>query len=167
MKPALLVIDIQKDFFNIDETTAQSLRDAIEVINAAISLFREKELPVVSIQHMDEEDNLKPGNSGFDLPDGLNILASDLHIHKTYQNAFNKTDLANELTKMNANPLIITGFCAENCVLSTYHGAKDLDFKPILLREALASGNDENIHFVERISDVISWGALISFLQGG
>jgi nicotinamidase-related amidase len=165
MQPVLMVIDIQKDFFSFSEITAQSLNAAIKVINNAISLFRDKGYPIISIQHIDEDDNLKPGNPSFDLPDELQILPEDLHIHKTYQNAFNKTSLADELSKMNANPLILTGFCAEYCVLSTYRGAKDLDFKPILLQGALASDCIENIQFVENISDTISFGALISFLE--
>ena len=40
MKPALLVIDVQKQFFEFGPTTAQSLDDAIEYINAAIENFR-------------------------------------------------------------------------------------------------------------------------------
>ena len=165
MQPVLMVIDIQKAFFSFSETTALSLNAAIKVINNAISLFRDKGYPVISIQHIDEEDNLKPGLPGFDLPDDLHILPSDIHIHKTYQNAFNKTNLTDELSKIGANPLILTGYCAEYCVLSTYRGAKDLDFKPILLQGALASDCEENILFVERISDTISLGALISFLE--
>ncbi len=55
MKPALLVIDVQKQFFNSNPQTVQSLRDAIEYINAAIALFRAKNLPVICIQHMDEK----------------------------------------------------------------------------------------------------------------
>jgi hypothetical protein len=46
------------------------------------------------------------------------------------------------------------------CVLSTYRGAQDCDLTPIILRGSLASGVPENIGFVERISDVISYGAL-------
>jgi nicotinamidase-related amidase len=57
---------------------------------------------------------------------------------------------------MDACPIILSGYCAEYCVLSTYRGAKDLDFKPVLLRNALASGNRKNIRFVEDISDTIS-----------
>ena len=91
MKPALLVIDIQKAFYDINPATAQSLADAVEYTNAAIALFREKGLPVVCIQHVNPEDNLVPGQPGFDLPDTLHILPSDLHIHKTYGNAFNRT----------------------------------------------------------------------------
>jgi nicotinamidase-related amidase len=165
MKPVLLVIDVQKEFFKLSPTTAQSLRDAIEYINAAIALFREKRLPIISIQHLDEEDQLVPGREGFDLPDELNVLPSDLHIHKTYGNSFNQTPLAGELRDLGVDTVIVTGFCAEYCVLSTYRGAKDLDLTPIILRGSLASGVPENIKFVESISDVISYGALKKMLE--
>ena len=160
MKPALLVIDVQKAFFKYDPVMTQSLERAIEYINAAIALFREKQLPVICVQHMDQEDNLVPGEDGFDLPEQLKILDTDLHIHKTYGNSFNKTPLAGELHKLGVDTVIITGFCAEYCVLSTYRGAEDLDLKPIILRDSLASGNPENIKFVESIHEIISLGAL-------
>ena len=159
MKPALLVIDVQKAFFN-DPVTAQSLNSAIEYINAAIALFREKQLPVLCIQHMNKDDKLIPGEDGFDLPDQLNILDTDLHIHKIYGNSFNKTPLEDELRKLGVDTVIITGFCAEYCVLSTCRGAEDLDLTPIILRDSLASGSPENIKFVESISALISYEAL-------
>ena len=61
MKPALLVIDVQKAFFDINTFMTQSLNDSIRFINAAIALFREKNLPVISVQHMHEENKLVPG----------------------------------------------------------------------------------------------------------
>jgi len=159
MKPALLVVDVQKAFFR-DPVTTQSLEEAIEYINAAIALFREKHLPVICVQHMEQEDKLLPGEDGFDLPDPLNILDSDVHICQTYGNSFNKTPLEAELRKLGVDTVIITGFCAEYCVLSTYRGAQDLDLTPILLRGSLASGVPDNVKFVESIGDIISYGAL-------
>ena len=159
MKPALLVIDVQKAFFN-DPTTAQSLNNAIVYINAAIAMFRERHLPVVCVQHMNEDEKLMPGEEGFDLPDTLNILDTDLHICKTYGNSFNKTTLMDELRKLGVDTVIITGFCAEDCVLSTYRGAEDLDLTPIILRDSIASSSPENAQFVERISALISYSAL-------
>jgi nicotinamidase-related amidase len=158
MKPALLVIDVQKKFLGINPTMTQSINDAIE-------LFREHDLPVISVQHVDEEGDLVPGEEGFELPDSLNILPSDLHIHKTYGNSFTKTSLANELRKQDVDTVIVTGFCAEHCVLSTYRGAQDHDLMPIILRGALASDNLENIEFVERISEIISFEALKKALE--
>ena len=165
MKPALLVIDVQKEFYKFSPETARSLKDAVEHINAAIELFREKDLPVICIQHMDEEKGLVPGTGGFNLPDDLKIEPADPHIHKAYGNAFNKTDLTKKLKELAVDTLIITGFCAEYCVLSTYRGAEDLDLTPILLRGSLASTNPDNISFVERINDVISFGALKKLLN--
>ena len=156
MKPALLVIDVQKEFFKFGDTTAQSLRDAIEYINEAIALCREKDVPIVCIQHMDQEQKLVPGEEGFELPEELDILPSDLHIHKTYGNSFNKTPLEERLRDLGVDTVILSGFCAEFCVLSTYRGAQDLDLTPIVLRGSLAGNNLENIKFVESISEIIS-----------
>ena len=160
MNPALLVIDVQKAFFGIDPATTQSLDGAIEYINAAIALFRERGLPVICVQHMDKEEKLLPGEDGFDLPEKLNILPSDLHIHKTYGNAFNRTPLEDELKKLGVDTVILTGFCAEYCVLSTCRGAQDVDLTPIIFRGSLASGVPENVKLVESINDVLSYGAL-------
>ena len=164
MNPALLVIDVQKEFFNINATMTQSLNDAIEYINAAIELFREKELPIICIQHKSKQGKLKPGEKGFEVPDELNILPTDLHIHKTYGNAFNKTALAEDLRNLDVDTVLITGFCAEYCVLSTYRGAQDLDLTPIILRGSIASDNLKHINFVESISDIMSLGVLKKLL---
>jgi nicotinamidase-related amidase len=160
MKPSLFIVDVQKEFYKSSPQTAQSLKDAVEYINAAIALFRAKNLPIVCIQHMNEKEKLIPGEDGFELPDELSILSSDIHIHKTYGNAFNKTSLQSKLHELDIDTIIITGYCAEYCVLSTYRGAKDLDLTPIILRGSLASDNLENIKFVEGISEIISYGAL-------
>ena len=165
MKPALLVIDVQKAFFDIDAATTQALNNAIEYINAAIAMFREKGLPVICVQHMNKEDGLVPGTEGFDLPEALKILPTDLHIVKTYGNSFNKTPLEGELRKLGVDTVIVTGFCAEYCVLSTCRGAEDVDLMPIVLRGSLASGSAENIRFVESIDDVISFQALKKVME--
>ncbi|HKZ44092.1 MAG TPA: isochorismatase family protein [Anaerolineales bacterium] len=165
MKPALLVVDIQKEFFKYGTQTARSLDDAVEYLNDAIALFRGKNLPIVCIQHMNVKAKLIPGEDGFDIPEGLDIQASDIFIKKTYGNAFNKTALQSTLLELGVDTVIVTGYCAEFCVLSTYRGAKDLDLTPIILRGCLASDSLENIKFVESISDIISYGALMKVLE--
>ncbi len=165
MKPALLVVDVQKQFFKISPVAEQSLDNAIEYINAAIEMFRDHNLPVICIQHMDKENQLMPGDDDFDIPDHLDILESDFHVHKTYGNGFNKTPLADKLRELGVDAVIVTGFCAEGCVLSTCRGALDYDLKSIILRGAIASHRPENIPFVDNISDVISYGALETVLK--
>ncbi len=165
MKPALLVIDIQKDFFNNSATTAQLLNKAIENINWVIALFREKGLPVICVQHMEPENGLVPGQEKYDLPDSLHILPSDLHIHKTYRNSFNKTPLAENLSKMGVDTVFITGYCAQYCILSTIRGAMDLDLTPIVVKDCIAGDDPDSVTFVENIDDLITYGALRKLLE--
>jgi nicotinamidase-related amidase len=164
MKPALLVIDVQKDFFSINQACSDSLKSAIECINVAIALFRKKSFPIVVIQHKSEEQGLVPGKSGFDVPESVKLEPQDIRIVKTYGNSFTKTGLAQKLGELGVDTVIVTGFCAEFCVLSTYRGALDLDLTPIVLKGSLASDNAEHIRFVEEITETVSYGALKSLL---
>jgi nicotinamidase-related amidase len=106
-----------------------------------------------------------PGEAGFDLPAALKILPSDVHVHKEYGNSFNRTPLLTHLQEVGVDTVILTGFCAEYCVLSTYREAQDCDLTPIMLRGALASDVLENITFVERINDTVTFGALKKLLS--
>jgi nicotinamidase-related amidase len=140
------------------------LKAAIAYINAAIALFRKKNLPIVIIQHKSEEEGLIPGKLGFDVPESVKFEPQDMRIVKTYGNSFTKTGLAEKLRGLGVDTVIVTGFCAEYCVLSTYRGAQDCDFAPIILRGSLASDNKEHIRFVEEITETISLGALKTLL---
>ena len=157
-------MDVQKAFFKISPATAQWLNDAIEYIHVAVALLGERGHPVICVQHMDEEESLVPGEEGSGLPDQLDVLASDLHTHKTYPNSFNRTSLEKRLAEYDADTPIITGFSAEYCVLSTYRGAKDLDLTPIVLRGSLAGSTPKNIRFVVSTSDFECYGVLKEIL---
>ncbi len=165
MKPALLVIDVQKMFFKEDPNTAKSLNNAVQYIVPTIQLFHEHKLPIVFVQHMDEEDGLLPGTEGFDLPEAFDVQPGDLRITKTYNNSFNKTDLHTQLKALGVDTLIITGYCAEWCILSTIRGAWDLDYKAFIVPGAIASGSKDAISFVENNHEVISYGALKKFIN--
>lgn len=164
MKPVLLVIDVQNEFFSLNQACSNSLKSAIEYINVAINLFRKRNFPIIVIQHKSEEQGLVPGKSGFDVPESVKLEPQDIRIMKTYSNSFAKTGLAEKLKELGVDTVIVTGFCAEFCVLSTYRGAQDFDLTPIILKGSLASDNAEHIRFVEEISDTISYGALKTLL---
>jgi nicotinamidase-related amidase len=165
MKPALIVIDIQKGFFSQSPDATASLRQALPVVNAAIALFRDKQLPIFCVQHSNPSVGIIPGAEGYDLPDELTIANSDPHVHKTYGNAFNKTNLGQLLDEQGVDTIFLAGFCAEFCVLSTYRGALDRDLTPVILRGALISRTPGNIPFVEAISEVVSLNALKKLLD--
>lgn len=158
MRPALLVIDVQKQFFN--PNTNDSLHNAIEHINAAIAFFREKDFPIIAIQNINTADNLIPGTEGFDLPESLDIQPSDINIHKTYTNSFNKTSLEEQLRDLSVDTVIVSGYSAAYCVLSGYRGAQDVDLNAMVLLNAIASPVADYITFVEDITETISLDGL-------
>lgn len=163
MRFGLMIIDLQKAYYEGD--SKKSMDSASEYINAIIPLFRKKKLPIIWIQDIDDEDGVVPGTEGFDLIECLEPEKDDYRIHKKYGNGFNKTKLVDILKEENIQTLIVTGYSAEYCVLSTYRGALDYDLTPVLLKNGIASGNQSNIKFVEDISDIISYNILKKLLE--
>ena len=64
MKPALMVIDLQKAYYH--GPARASMDAACEYVNAAVAAFRKKGLPIVWVQHIDEGDGSVPGAAGFE-----------------------------------------------------------------------------------------------------
>lgn len=102
---------------------------------------------------MGEEEDLVSGTPDFEVPKSIKLEPQDIHINKTYSNSLTKTVLTEKLKEQEVDTVIVSSFCAEYCVLSTYRGAQDLDFTPIILRVSIASDNAEHVRFVEEITE--------------
>lgn len=163
MKLALMIIDMQKAFYQ--GSSKESMDSAVEYINAVIPFFRKKELPIIWVQDKDTEDNVVPGEIGFDIIESLKPEENDYRIIKEYGNSFNKTNCIEIINKIGIDTILLTGYCAEYCVLSTYRGASDLDLTPILLRNGIASGSNESIQFVENISNIVTYHVLKKIME--
>ena len=163
MNIALLVIDMQKAFF--EGNSKASMLKAVDYINYAVELFRKIDKKVIWIQDEDEGDGNIRGKESFEIIDLLKPNENEKIFIKHYGNSFNKTGLMEFLINEKIDTIIITGYCAEHCVLSTYRGAKDHDFFPIILKNAIASGSNENIKFVENISEIISINVLEKLIE--
>lgn len=158
-----MIIDMQKEFHKGE--TASQMDRAAEYINYVLPKFKEKDLPVIWVQDVDEEDGVVPGTDGFEVIDSLAPTDGSIVIHKRYGNSFNKTDVDKILKDAGVETVVMTGFCAEYCVLSTYRGAKDLDYFPVLLKNGIASTETANKEFVENISETITAGMLMKMLN--
>lgn len=158
-----MIIDMQKEFY-VGKTLSQ-MNNAAEYINAVIPLFEAKNLPIIWVQDVDEEDGVVPGSEGFEFIESLTPPENAVRIHKRYGNSFNKTDCDKILKENGIDTIVLTGFCAEYCVLSTYRGAKDLDYFPVILKNGIASTAQENKEFVENISETITYGMLKKLLE--
>ncbi len=161
-KVALLVIDIQKEFFKNTETK-KSLENALEYINYTIGKFREANQPVVFVS--DEEADQGVGSEGYELYEELDYNPEDIHISKKYCNSFWQTELEAKLREMGTEMVVICGFAAEYCVYGTYNGAMERGFEAVILQHGIASPNEKHKDMIENICKATSYAVLEYFLK--
>ena len=154
IKPALLVIDIQKAFMPMMSSDKEI---ALEYINALIDLFRKNGYPVIRIYHTSEEYGVTPGTDGFEFPETVKILPPDPKVLKTYADGFNKTDLDKVIKATGSNTLFLCGLSAVGCVLATWNGAQNLDYKAFMVKSAIISHNSEYTKNVEQMFDAVTF----------
>lgn len=162
MNIALLIIDMQQDFYN-QKPLRDSLTNALEYINVASELFRVAGKPVIVIQ--DEEAGEGPGSKGFENISDLILKDSDHFIQKFHSNAFWETDLEELLKSLDVQFLIVSGFAAEHCVLFTYNGAIERSFGASLLQHGVAGLEKKNVKSIQLLRSVISLDALDYFFN--
>ncbi len=154
LKPALLVIDIQNAF--LPSVPEADREPAMRNINYYISLFRSHGFPVIRVYHHGEEYGVRPGTEAFEFPSSVMIKADDPKVIKTYPDGFNKTDLDSVLKEQGCNVLFLTGLSAVGCVLATYIGAMNHDYKVFLVKDAIMSHNSRYTRNIEEIFGAVS-----------
>lgn len=151
MKPALLVIDVQKQYMPM--MSKEDQEKAIQYMNWAIWVFRQHKEPIIRIYHKSEGYGVAPGTEGFEFHDSLNVNDEDMKVIKTYSNAFTKTDLDKILKENEINTLFMCGMSSTGCVLATYFGAKDYDYKAFLIKDALLG---PKVKYTDNIEEIFS-----------
>jgi nicotinamidase-related amidase len=142
MKQALLIIDIQNDYFPGGAMELVSSSDAAVQAGKLLRAFRQEGLHVVHIQHV----STRPG-AGFFLPDTVgvrineNVAPKDGEVvfQKNYPNSFRETPLLEHLRQNQISQLVIAGMMTHMCVDSSTRAAADLGFECILAHDACAT----------------------------
>jgi nicotinamidase-related amidase len=155
IKPALLVIDVQNRYMESIPDRDKEL--GIYFINLLVELFREHDFPIIRIYHHNPENGPRPDTDEFEYPASIKIKPEDTRIIKTYSDSFNKTDLDKFLAEKGINTLFISGLSAVGCVLATFVGAMNHDYKPFLVKDAIMSHNSDYTKNVEVMFDAVSY----------
>lgn len=163
MKPALVVMDVQNAWLPYMDEKDKKI--GMEHINWAIALFRDNGFPVIRVYHTDPQEGPAPGTEAFEFPKTVAIKDDDPKIVKNYGNAFKKTDLDKVLREKGVNTVFLVGLSAVGCVLATYHGADDLDYKVFMVKHALISHDATLTKSVYDICSNISPSALKLLLE--
>jgi nicotinamidase-related amidase len=162
-KPALLVVDTQNAF--LPHMDPKDVKRATEVINYAIALFRDNGFPVVRVYHTTPGEGPEPGTEPFQFPKTLAVQDDDPMVVKNYTNAFKKTELDALLREQGVNTVFVSGLSAVACVLATYHGALDHDYKTLMLKDGLISHDATLTHYVEEITSTVDYWGLKLLLE--
>jgi nicotinamidase-related amidase len=155
IKPALVVIDIQNAF--LPSIPDKDKETGMEYINYYIQLFRSQGYPVIRVYHQSEEYGVLPGTDQFEFPASVLIKPDDPKVIKTYPDGFNKTDLDKVIKESGSNTLFLCGLSAVGCVLATWIGAANNDYKAFLLKDAIMSHNSEYTDNIEVMFDAVNY----------
>jgi nicotinamidase-related amidase len=155
IKPALLVIDIQNAYLQMMPESDKEM--AMLYINNYIELFRSHGFPIIRIYHLSNEYGVLPGTDQFEFPTSILIKPEDSKVIKTYPDGFNKTDLDKVIKEKGCNTLFLCGLSATGCVLATWIGAQNYDYKAFLIKDAIMSPNSEYTNSIEEIFEAVSY----------
>jgi nicotinamidase-related amidase len=163
IKPALLIVDIQKVYLNMVPEREKEV--AMYYINNLIELFRSHGRPIIRVYHYDKENGPKPNTEQFEFPLSVLIKPEDPKVIKTYGNGFTKTDLDKVIKETGSNTLFLCGLSAVGCVLATWIGAQDHDYKAFLIKDAIMSHNSDFTNNVENMFDAVSYDVVKLILE--
>jgi nicotinamidase-related amidase len=128
---ALIVIDVQNGVVGEDSHE----RDAV-IANIAglVDRARAEDVPVVWVQHFDDE--LKQGSAEAEIVGELRPDPAEPLIGKNYGDAFEATNLEEELSRLGIGRLIVTGAQTDACIRCTLHGAVTRGYDALLVSDA-------------------------------
>lgn len=144
MTKALLLIDVQKEYFSEGKLALPGMEAALEPIEALIADFRAGYLPVLFVQHValdaDPEAPFAAFATGTELHDRLQPELHDAVIAKSSPNAFVQSWLQARLQGQGVTELVIAGAMTQTCIDSTARGALDFGYPVTIASDACVAG---------------------------
>lgn len=144
MTTALLIIDIQNDYFPGGRMELSNPVKAGENAGKVLEWFRQNNLPVFHIQHIAADEALGfflPNTEGVKINNAVLPLENEEIIQKHAPNSFFMTDLDNKLKEMGVKKLVICGMMTHMCVDATVRSAVEHGYKSTLIEDACATAN--------------------------
>ena len=142
MKKALIMIDIQNDYFENGSMTLVGAEEASLNARKVLDIFRSEGLPVIYIQHLATSPKATfflPQTVGAEIHENIKPTANEKVIIKHYPNSFRETELLEYLKSMNITDLVICGMMTHMCVDATVRAAKDYGFNYNVVSDACAT----------------------------
>ncbi len=142
MKTALILIDIQNDYFPGGKMELDSSVEASERAARLLAFFRDAHLPLVHIQHISTRPNATfflPNTDGVKTHASVAPLEGEVVFQKHFPNSFRETPLLEHLKREQIERVVIAGMMTHMCVDATVRAAFDFGFQSLVAEDACAT----------------------------
>lgn len=153
MKKALLIIDLQNDYFQDGKFPLWNTTKTLENILNAIEKAKENDIEIIRIQHIaDPSLGIAPffneGTIGAEIhPEILKATPNSKVVVKAYADGFFETDLEKVLSELNVEELLVCGMMTQNCVTHTAISKSAEKYNVKILADCCTTIN-EPIHLI-------------------
>jgi nicotinamidase-related amidase len=142
MKTALILIDIQNDYFPGGKGELVNPIPAALQAAKLLDFFRRQKWPTVHIQHVATRPGATtflPGTEGGKFHTSIAPLAGETIMVKHFPNPFRETNLLEYLNGLGIDRLVLCGMMTHMCVQAGTRAAVDLGFTVMLAADACAT----------------------------
>jgi len=164
-RPALILVDIQKGFEDIEYWGGQRNNPDAELrASELLTMWRAHHLPLFHIRHCSTNPTslLYETNAGNEFNDLVAPLEGEPIIKKNVNSAFIGTDLQARLAKANITMLVIVGLTTDHCISTTTRMAGNLGYETYLVADATATFNKKGLDGQNYRAELIHETALAS-----
>lgn len=142
MNTALLIIDLQNDYFPAGRNPLEGSPEAAQQAGRLLEQFRTAGRPVFHVQHLSVRPGATfflPGTPGAEIYPRVQPRPGEPVIQKHYPNSFRETDLLERLRQASVERLVVCGMMTHMCVDASVRAAADLGFTVWLVQDACAT----------------------------
>lgn len=142
MTTALLLVDIQNDYFPGGAMEVVGARAAGAQAAKLLEMFREQRRPVLHMKHVSIRPGATfflPGTPGAEIHEGVRPVGDEPVFRKHFPNSFRETTLLDHLRRTKVSGLVIAGMMTHMCIDTTTRAAADLGFTCSLAHDACAT----------------------------
>ncbi len=142
MSRALLIVDIQRDYFPGGAYPLVEPEAAAASAQRVLEAFRSRDEHVLHLRHLwDAPDAtfMRPGTDGIEIHPAVAPADGEPVFEKEQPNGFVETDLEDELRSRGVDELVVAGMMSSMCVDATVRAAVDLGFEATVVHDACAA----------------------------
>ncbi len=146
MKTALILIDIQNDYFSNGKMELVGSDSASRNAKKILEKFRQDNNLIIHIQHISTREGstfFLPNTFGAEIHENVKPKNDEKVIVKHYPNSFRETELLEYLKANDIEHLVILGMMTHMCVDATTRAAKDFGYTIDVIGDTCATKNLE------------------------